>query len=589
MKSVLFPAILIAIVSLPKIANAEILIPYGATYGSAKINGVKQNNRTAPFGTGSGGCAVQSYVKTYWPSYTELTLTKKFNIGPQHKNPVIYFGVDNDVKILINGIDVTNGGIESEGCAYYDEYMINIPKDILVNGENSITIIAHDRGGESFFDMRLTADISTQEKLEKPTEFNASSGDVFLLTWKGVQNATRYRIVISQDRNFSGFIDKQDQSQCDSTCTTFIVNAQLASNLNYSYTPTDSELTTSENNIFPKLGANYIRIRAGNSTQPNSDWTTIYTTKTPVAFDNSCEPAIFRKPPVTKIPCLMNKIGWNYASDLMNHWFDGTGTPWFVALEDIKSFTHDKKVTAEFLIKELKNPSLFYIGAPSNPRTGEPSDPRFYKKILENQLTKEISTLTTEGQKIPFYFIKSEFLHFINNPGFVRPGEETDSVYYVAQRSFRETAESNHFTAAFGASSIRLVVDGYLSIKNGQKTITLTSGGVYFRDSYDFEKSTLDIPKVGKFIDQPLGFWSYNAPYLIAPELMVRNKKEAQKIMNSSLFSLLTEISYIDNSSFRAYIKKIGRQEGTGNFNIISSPEVFIYPKDQQPSWVIGE
>jgi hypothetical protein len=94
MKTSSILSISLLVASISSHATIDTLVPYGSVYNTVKINGVTQTSKTAPFGTGSG-CAVQSDVKTYWPSYAELILKRNFIISAQHKKTTIYFGVDN--------------------------------------------------------------------------------------------------------------------------------------------------------------------------------------------------------------------------------------------------------------------------------------------------------------------------------------------------------------------------------------------------------------------------------------------------------------------------------------------------------------
>ena len=64
------------------------------------------------------------------------------------------------------------------------------------------------------------------------------------------------------------------------------------------------------------------------------------------------------------------------------------------------------------------------------------------------------------------------------------------------------------FTGAFNKSILRLVVKGRVKfVSNDKALITVTNGGIYFRDSYDFGRSV-------KEMFQPLGCWSGKEPFI---------------------------------------------------------------------------
>jgi hypothetical protein len=61
--------------------------------------------------------------------------------------------VDNDIEVFINGVDISVGYQQSDGCPSRDQLVFPIPDRLLVfGGMNLIAIRAHDRGNVSFFD-----------------------------------------------------------------------------------------------------------------------------------------------------------------------------------------------------------------------------------------------------------------------------------------------------------------------------------------------------------------------------------------------------------------------------------------------------
>lgn len=66
---------------------------------------------------------------------------------------VVHIGIDNDVKIWLNGALFYTA--THEGCAVLDNFNIPVPPGFLVDGVNLIAIQAIDRGGSTFCDVRI--------------------------------------------------------------------------------------------------------------------------------------------------------------------------------------------------------------------------------------------------------------------------------------------------------------------------------------------------------------------------------------------------------------------------------------------------
>jgi RHS repeat-associated protein len=109
------------------------------------------------FGSG-GGCSVQTTVHTSWPIFTEIVLRRTIELPPHVTNVRVSGTVDNDVEVLINGVDSSGGFIGHEGCAQLDDTRINVVATSLLPGPNLFVVRGRDRGGESFLDVRLLVD-----------------------------------------------------------------------------------------------------------------------------------------------------------------------------------------------------------------------------------------------------------------------------------------------------------------------------------------------------------------------------------------------------------------------------------------------
>ena len=150
------------------------MIPYldtGYKYMQATVNGVPGFEATgfddsawptgdAGFGS-IGGCPLNNatYVKTSWAINTDMLVRKRFNLPGGARNVVVSFAIDNDVQAFFNGQDISGGLRTHEGCATRGNYVFAVPNALVLPGENILAVRARDRGGESYLDLQVTADI----------------------------------------------------------------------------------------------------------------------------------------------------------------------------------------------------------------------------------------------------------------------------------------------------------------------------------------------------------------------------------------------------------------------------------------------
>jgi hypothetical protein len=73
---------------------------------------------------------------------------------------VIRAAVDNDVELFWNGTSV--GAFQHEGCAEHDSVEVVIPDALLTTGDNVLAARASDRGGETFLDLEVTANLAPE-------------------------------------------------------------------------------------------------------------------------------------------------------------------------------------------------------------------------------------------------------------------------------------------------------------------------------------------------------------------------------------------------------------------------------------------
>lgn len=130
------------VTSFPAGAEAETFDESGLAVGAA------------PFGSiNSNGCLLS--FATNWPIGYGLLARYHLVLPGIPLVPVLSYGIDNDVRIYVNGVRVAD--TVHEGCARFDEFAVRIPDGLLHGGDNVIAVLAVDRGGVSAFDMSISA------------------------------------------------------------------------------------------------------------------------------------------------------------------------------------------------------------------------------------------------------------------------------------------------------------------------------------------------------------------------------------------------------------------------------------------------
>jgi len=120
---------------------------------------------SAPFSNGTGP-GIYSPA-TYWAENRKLIARLRFNVPGAPADAQLKFGIDNEVTVFINGRFVASGSLSGPGCggcwpADYDNYVVPIPDGILVPGENLLVALAEDEGGNTAFDVSVTAEFATK-------------------------------------------------------------------------------------------------------------------------------------------------------------------------------------------------------------------------------------------------------------------------------------------------------------------------------------------------------------------------------------------------------------------------------------------
>lgn len=112
-----------------------------------------------PLGQGAfgskNGCPLEPSINTTWNPNTNMLLRRTFIADPLVP-VVLHFAVDNDANVWVNNTLVA--AVVHEYCAGLDDFSAVVPAAVVVLGVNVVAIQAIDRGGVSYFDMRIEGD-----------------------------------------------------------------------------------------------------------------------------------------------------------------------------------------------------------------------------------------------------------------------------------------------------------------------------------------------------------------------------------------------------------------------------------------------
>ena len=137
-------------------------LPPGApsNFADANFDDSQFATGTAAFGSG-GFCALQSTVKTAWPGdvASDIVLRKNFQLTAGARNFRIYIAIDNDVQVVLNGQDITNGIVTHENCPTLNEFFFTAPDAALRTGNNLLAIRGRNREALAFLDIRVEVDV----------------------------------------------------------------------------------------------------------------------------------------------------------------------------------------------------------------------------------------------------------------------------------------------------------------------------------------------------------------------------------------------------------------------------------------------
>ena len=103
-------------------------------------------------------CPLVPTVQTPWLLETDLLLRKTFMVPANATTVHVAVAIDNDVQVFINGVEISGGLQQNEGCAERDRFLFAVPESLLVfDRENLLAVRARDRGGDSYVDVEIRA------------------------------------------------------------------------------------------------------------------------------------------------------------------------------------------------------------------------------------------------------------------------------------------------------------------------------------------------------------------------------------------------------------------------------------------------
>lgn len=176
MKNLIRVLFVLAIASLSSVATAAPITivsqagnwdyNFGATFGAGGAGTVTFADFTAGYtGANNGNAAFGNTdvagapVVTAWAANTSLFAQTTVNLaGTLTGDATLNVAIDNGAAVWINGnlaFQATAGGFTSIW-----EYTTTVSSAFFVDGVNTISVIANDYGGATYFDMQLTGDIT---------------------------------------------------------------------------------------------------------------------------------------------------------------------------------------------------------------------------------------------------------------------------------------------------------------------------------------------------------------------------------------------------------------------------------------------
>jgi RHS repeat-associated protein len=128
-----------------------------ANYGAFTFDDSQFAIGVAPFTSGGTPiCLIQQQRKTDFPTNSELIIRRQINLPAGVSNLRWKVAIDNDLEIIFNETNITQGLQSHEGCAEVNQFEFPVPDSIIHPGINLVAIRARDRGAVAALDIQLT-------------------------------------------------------------------------------------------------------------------------------------------------------------------------------------------------------------------------------------------------------------------------------------------------------------------------------------------------------------------------------------------------------------------------------------------------
>jgi Cellulase (glycosyl hydrolase family 5) len=155
------------------------------------------------------GCpTLTTPINTEWALNSRLLTRKNVSLPSSAYNVKASFRYDNNIeKLYVNGnqVDIVNS-LPANICSE-TEYTVIIPQNFIKEGENIFAVQAYDSGGYGFFDMKVSASVTQDNRLRG---FMAALAGIDIIgknSWKA--NVVRYPIYLDSLPNNSCYGDSR--------------------------------------------------------------------------------------------------------------------------------------------------------------------------------------------------------------------------------------------------------------------------------------------------------------------------------------------------------------------------------------------
>ncbi len=144
-----------------------------STFDFSGASASSWSNGNAAFGSAIG-------ASTFWAFDTDLALQTEFDFSGGVSELLLSVASDNGFVVFLNGSLVAKENVEN--FTKYWEYDISIDPTLLVQGTNTLQVLAESHGDSSFFDMRLSGSNGAVAAVSEPATLMLLAAGLFGLT-----------------------------------------------------------------------------------------------------------------------------------------------------------------------------------------------------------------------------------------------------------------------------------------------------------------------------------------------------------------------------------------------------------------------